>query len=601
MKSMNVTTHLRRGLSVVCLLCLLLPASLLRAETSRVSVDSAEVQANASSDQAAISADGNFVAFASGATNLVAGDSNAWRDIFVRDLTNGTSERVSVSSAAAQSNGDSREPSLSQDGRYVVFRSNALNLVGGDSNNAYDIFVHDRLSHTTERVSLTSSQEQANGNSYEPIVSADGVKVVFRSSATDLLGAGVDTNARDDFFLRDRNAGSTTRLTVTSSAAQMTSGSCASPAISSDAEVIAFDCSDTNLGGAGLDTNSYRDVFVRDVQAGSTARVSHSTSFGACDGDSYRPSVSGDGRYIAFDSNATNLVVDDSNLRSDIFVYDRDSQIMTKITHGLDGAESNGDSIYPTFSSDGSFIAFFSKATNLTTDNLSFSGGYLIYQYEVASGSISLVQTSSSGVADNWFDLYGSRIAVSGDGSRVAFGTPGSNLIADDTNDVADIYLAADDCLSDSLKFFSGACGCGAVDADGDSDGTADCLDACPSDAAKAAAGVCGCGIADTDVSGNGAIDCLDPAAATVPTAPAVNAKKKAKIKVTMQNFSGSGVRYNLFLKKGSKIVYRKENLTSNVYTIRNFAKGSYRAFYEVRYAGVRTQLSPSSAKFKAK
>src|SRR5439155_1739277 len=154
-----------------------------------------------------------FVAFASAATNLVAGDTNVVEDIFVRDRTAGTTERVSVDSAGAQTNGVSGGAAISAAGRCVASVSFAANLVPGDSNGHLDIFVRDRVTATTERVNLDSAAAQATGGgSYNPVISADGRYVAFESGASNLVSG--DTNNQFDIFVRDRVSGTTERISV---------------------------------------------------------------------------------------------------------------------------------------------------------------------------------------------------------------------------------------------------------------------------------------------------------------------------------------------------------------------------------------------------
>lgn len=152
------------------------------------------VQGNQASYEPSISADGRYVAYTSAATNLVAGDTNATLDVFVRDRTANTTTRVSVASSGAQGNGPSEQPSISEDGRYVAFTSFADNLVTRDTNSTYDVFVHDRLRRTTVRVSVSSAETPGNDRSLRPAVSADGRYVAFESRASNL--AARDTNAR---------------------------------------------------------------------------------------------------------------------------------------------------------------------------------------------------------------------------------------------------------------------------------------------------------------------------------------------------------------------------------------------------------------------
>ncbi len=247
-------TLFSKGLSLTTLAgwLLLAPGWAGAGTTTRVSVDSAGGQANDFSGAApsisvdtSISADGRFVVFQSDATNLVAGDTNGASDVFVHDRQTGTTTRVSVDSAGHEATGlypASGDPAISADGRFVAFDSNATNLVAGDTNSAYDIFVHDRQTGTTTRVSVDSAGNQANG--YDPSLSADGRFVAFTSGASNLVAG--DTNGASDVFVHDRQTGTTTRVSVDSAGWQAYSFSHL-PSISADGRFVAFASNATNL------------------------------------------------------------------------------------------------------------------------------------------------------------------------------------------------------------------------------------------------------------------------------------------------------------------------------------------------------------------
>jgi hypothetical protein len=324
--------------------------------TVRVSVDSNGNEADRASNSVAISADGGVVAFTSHATNLVPGDTNNATDVFVRDLLAGTTERVSVDSSGNE--GDAESPgdvAISADGRFVAFQSNADDLVANDGNKATDVFVHDRATGVTERVSVDSSGVEANSNSVAASISADGSLVVFGSDATNLVAN--DTNQLHDVFLHDRVSGTTERLSVDPAGAQLKYESRA-PVISGDGLVVAW------YGGDG--TNAY-DVFARDRVTGTTDCMSVDSAGSIGNASSYLPVISGDGRFVAFHSFATNLVASDTNRWYDVFVHDRSNGATQRVSLSSSDAEADNGSVAGGISQDGSRICFLSYATNLVT------------------------------------------------------------------------------------------------------------------------------------------------------------------------------------------------------------------------------------------
>jgi Tol biopolymer transport system component len=195
----RITGALACGLTIAAALGASLPAWG-QGTTARVSLGPNGVQGNSYSFSPALSADGRFVAFESEASNLVPGDTNGERDVFVHDRQAGTTERVSVRRDGVQVRGSSYRPALSADGRFVAFVSRVHTLVPGDTNNKADVFVRDRRTGTTERVSVGPNGVQGNGRSDFPTLSADGRFVAFESEASN-LGPG-DTNDAGDVFVR---------------------------------------------------------------------------------------------------------------------------------------------------------------------------------------------------------------------------------------------------------------------------------------------------------------------------------------------------------------------------------------------------------------
>ena len=281
----------------------------------RVSVDLNGNDADDDSFDPSISADGTFVAFESNATDLVDDDSNRSFDIFIRDRDNGTTDRVSVDSFENEANGDSFSSSINSDGLLVAFGSEATNLVDDDSNNRWDIFVRDRDGGTTERVSVDSFENEANGDSFNSSISSDGTFVAFRSFANNLVAD--DSNGRVDIFVRDRRGDGTTERVSVDSFENEANGSSFVPSISADGLFVAFASDANNL--VADDSNDNRDIFVRDRHDETTERVSVDSFENEANGDSFHPSISSDGTFVAFRSSATNLVADDSNNRQGHF------------------------------------------------------------------------------------------------------------------------------------------------------------------------------------------------------------------------------------------------------------------------------------------
>jgi len=328
--------------------------------TERVSVSTGGGQSNHNSSDAALSADGRFVGFVSNASNLVPVDTNDTADAFVRDRRTGITQRVSVSTGGGQGDSFSDDLSLSADGRFVAFQSIASNLVPGDTNGRDDIFVHDRRTGTTERVSVSSGGDQGNSFSFGPALSADGRFVAFDSLSSNLVPG--DTNRTGDVFVHDRRTGTTRRVSVSSDGDQGDDLSL-SPKLSADGRFVAFTSSASNLVPG--DTNDSNDVFVHDRRTGTTERVSVRTDGGQGDSFSSGPSLSADLRFVAFTSSATNLVPGDTNDRADVFVRDRQTGTTRRVSVRTGGGQGNGDSAFPALSADGRVVAFDSFATNL--------------------------------------------------------------------------------------------------------------------------------------------------------------------------------------------------------------------------------------------
>jgi Tol biopolymer transport system component len=403
-------------------------------DTTRVSVDSSGGQANSISYSPSVNSDGRFIAFESDASNLVANDTNGDWDVFVRDLQTRTTERVSVDSSGTQAIGASFEASISSDGRFVAFNSRASNLVSGDTNSRLDVFVRDLQTGTTQRVSVDSSGTQANGISYSPSISSDGHFVAFTSDARNLVPS--DTNSQLDVFVRDLQTGTTERVSVRGTDTQA-DGASYSPSVNSDGRFIAFESDASNL--VANDTNGDWDVFVRDLQTGTTERVSVDSSGAQATRASFSPSIGSDGRFVAFISRASNLVANDTNGDWDVFVRDLQTRTTERVSVDSSGAQATGASFWPgslpSISSDGHFVAFTSDAPNLVPGYNRWND---VLVHDRQTGTTQRVSVDSLGTpAKGWSQ----ESSISSDGRLVVFQSYASNLVVNDTNVTGDIFV----------------------------------------------------------------------------------------------------------------------------------------------------------------
>lgn len=333
--------------------------------TRRISADAAGGDANGGSDGGEISADGRFVVFTSYATDLVASDTNATSDVFLHELATGVTTLLSRTSTA-QGNGVSYHPSISADGSLVVFVSAASNLVPSDTNGRLDVFLCDRSLGTIERVSVASDGTQADGESFDAMISRDGRYVTFSSRAKNLDPS--DTSGGLDVYLRDLVA-RTTSLVSISDDGLATNGESFVASVSDDPPVVSFMSNATNLVSDGEDDAEFH-VYARRVASASTERIDVDLDGqlppGYSDAETYLGrSISADGGSVAFSSHSDGLVQGDRNRVSDVFCHDTAVPMTTRWSVGQDGAEADGESFQGALSSDGRFATFNSTAGTL--------------------------------------------------------------------------------------------------------------------------------------------------------------------------------------------------------------------------------------------
>ncbi len=416
--------------------------------TVRVSVSTAGQQGNGDSGEQAvgypaISADGNFVAFSSLASNLVAGDTNARRDVFVRNIAAGSTIRASVSNSGVESLSDSDRQAISADGRYVSFVSSSNSLVAGDTNNRNDVFIRDTQTGTTRIVSAANGGGIGNNHSGTVIsgspISADGRYVAFDSFASNLVSG--DTNGYVDVFVRDLVAGTTTRVSVTDGGAQGNQAS-STPAMTADGRFVSFYSGSSNLVSG--DTNSGYDIFLRDTVLGTTTRVSvrddeqqiSEPTFGVT-------SISSDGRRVAFSSWGESIVNDDTNGRTDVFVRDLAAVTTIRISVDVDGTQRVAESRLGAMSADGRTVAFWSDGEFVEGD---VNREEDLYLRDIESQSTELVSEREPGVAASVSGQGPSqttRFSVSIDGRFVAFQSSAANLTQheEDYDYASSVYL----------------------------------------------------------------------------------------------------------------------------------------------------------------
>lgn len=405
--------------------------------TVRVSLAADGTQSNGMSFSLAMTPDARYVAFSSGGANLVANDTNAADDIFVHDRATGAIERVSVASDGTQANNVSYDPAISGDGRYVLFESYATNLVPGAQHTYSHAYLHDRVTRTTERISVASDGTPGDKYSYSGSVSTDGRYVMFSSYATNLVAG--DTNADMDVFVRDRLTGTLERVSVAADGTQG-NGRSYGRSISPDGRYVSYMSDATNLVAG--DTNQRTDVFLYDSQTRTPERISVGTGGVQANDYSTGGAMTPNGRWVLFTSSANNLVAGDTNYVNDVFLRDRATGITERVSLTNSGTQANwGDSFDGSISDDGNIIAFNSYDDYLVpTDGDPWYNWGDVFVRIRSTGTTEHISISASGSGSNGDSgFYGA--IVSADGRFVAFDSWASNLVADDTNGVEDVFV----------------------------------------------------------------------------------------------------------------------------------------------------------------
>lgn len=377
---------------------------------------------NPSTDQPSISHDGRYVAFRGGAS------------IFVHDRNTDEATRVGLG----------RQPSISGDGRYVAFESRTPNLVPGDTNGADDVFVHDRQTGDTMRASVDNAGNQSNDRSTYPSISADGRYVAFESRASNLVSG--DTNGAADIFVHDRQTGETTRVSVSSTGEQVEywsgeilSGS-VNATISADGRYVAFDSWPSTLVSGG--NPAIADVLVHDRETGETTRVSVDSAGNQGNHFSYCGAISADGHYVAFRSAASNLVPGDTNDAVDVFLHDRRTGKTTRVSDEEGCLDSADETDRLAISADGRYVAF--QCAPPTAPDRS-RGQWNVFVHDARSGKTTAVSVDSEGNL-RWGE---GRPAISGDGRYVAFASGASLVPSEDAGGHLRVYVRSQESSTD--------------------------------------------------------------------------------------------------------------------------------------------------------
>lgn len=386
------------------------------------------------SEDPSISEDARYIVYESTAQNLVSGKTTSNRDVFLYDRITKTTTRVSLP-PTGEGNSSSYDAEISADGSVIVFTSSASNLVSGDNGGYRDIFAYDRESGDITRVSVNSSGTAGDGHSDNADVSGDGRYIVFQSEASNLIDD--DKNSQSDIFRHDRVTGTTILVNYNFLNEQLTGHSSIEPVISNDGRYVAFQSS---APLTPCDDNGDQDIFLRDL-INNTTTLESKTYYGCvANNNSYHPSISADGRYIGFSSRATDLLIeDDKNSEDDYFVRDRQLEITERISVAGTSTESDGRSVGygGNISSNGQYIVFSSEATTLAKDN---NGGHDVYARDRFAKS-----TTIEGVGTYWElgtgDSTANTAVISANGKYIIFDSSSANLVPDDNNSNWDIFI----------------------------------------------------------------------------------------------------------------------------------------------------------------
>lgn len=397
----------------------------------RVSLGRIGVEGDSDSYRPSISADGQLVVFQSTAENLVEDDANGLQDVFLFDRVSTQISRITVGYDGSEPDGPSSEAHISSDGRFVAFVSEASNLVPNDNNGYADVFLYEIESRQIRLVSAGTNGRQGNDRSLQPSISRDGRFVAFVSLADNMHEA--DRNGVSDVYVYDGDQERLELISVDNQGAQANHHS-KHATISDDGRYVAYQSMATNL--VDDDSDKLWDIYVHDRHEGVTELISRNLNGGAGSMDSQRPSISADGRYIAFESWADDLVAGDQNYFSDVFVMDRHTGEMELVSVSNDSQQANDVNGGAMISANGRFVAFSSMAGNLVpNDN---NQVFDVYLRDRHTNRTQLISISVDGQAGGGVSISP---ALTATGSFIVFDSGAEDLVLNDTNQRIDVFV----------------------------------------------------------------------------------------------------------------------------------------------------------------
>jgi len=414
----------------------------LGATIEKISVTTDGKESPSGSHNASISRDGRYIAFET-AGSFDAADTNFEVDIYVRDRLLGETKRISIGSTGEEAHTSSKNAVISGNGRYVAFETSG-SLVSDDTNNDSDVYVHDRQTGETKRISVTSSGEQVKTSSGSASISGNGRYICFEANGR---FEASDTNNNSDIYVHDRQSGETRRISVTSSGVGLETSS-HNASISADGRYVSFE---SNGSFESSDTNGDLDVYVHDRQTGETRRVSVTTSGGELRSSSRNSSISADGRYVVFDSYG-NFEASDRNVDSDVYVHNMDTRETTRVSVASEGVEVGTGSDKGSISADGRYVTFETYGAFVDGDRNHDDD---VYIHDRKTNKTTLVSVP---YRDNMASFMSYNAIISGDASTVAFETYG-DFNATDLNSNLDVYVRVLDKETEIVSSDAGASG----------------------------------------------------------------------------------------------------------------------------------------------